>query len=124
MKKTKFNLERALKGEKVVTRAGHEVVHLINIKVKGYDDLPVFALIKGKDNEIYKGFYTIDGYFHSSKHESSYDLFMLTETKLRFANVYELMDGHIVVDKELYETYYKAKKSIKNKNQYIKTISL
>ena len=124
MKKTKFNLERALKGEKVVTRAGDEVVHLMHIKVKGYYGSPLLVFVKRKSNNVDSNWYTIDGYFHSSASESNFDLFMLEESKGRFANVYRGTEDNIYVDNELFETYYKAKKSIKNKKQYIKTISL
>jgi hypothetical protein len=124
MNKTKFNLEKALKGEKVVTRAGDEVVHLMHIQVKGYYDAPLLVFVKRKNNQVDRGWYTINGHFHSSASESVFDLFMLEESKGKFANVYEGTEGNIYVDNDLYDTYYRAKKSIKNKKQYIKTISL
>ena len=37
---------------------------------------------------------------------------------------YEFYQFYYYVDNNLYDTYYRAKKSIKNKKQYIKTISL
>jgi hypothetical protein len=76
----------------------------------------LLAFIKRKNNEVDKGWYTIDGHFYSTGTESTFDLFMLEESKGKFANVYEGTEGNIYVDNDLYETYYRAKKSIK-KNQ-------
>lgn len=90
-----FNLERALAGDKVVTRDGLEVLKVILLEI--YISRPVIFLLKGMDDVFQcnlNGVHNtgiIDGHY--------FDLFMAdSEPKAAtyLVNVYKLPDGSLI----------------------------
>jgi hypothetical protein len=75
----KFDLEKALAGEAVVTRDGREVTQLTKFDCDG--NYPLCAVVDGKIIS-----FTIDGTYLSKRGECLYDLFM-TEPEM-WMNVY------------------------------------
>ena len=72
-----FNLEAALRGEKVVTRDGREVTQLTHFK--GLDQYPLYGVI---ENKKALGVWSISGqWFSGSQNEIPGDLFMATKMK-------------------------------------------
>lgn len=67
-----FNLEAALRGEKVVTRDGREVTQLV--KFDGEYDHPLAAMVEGSIES-----YTLGGKYFSDGGEANFDLFMYEE---------------------------------------------
>ena len=121
MKTKPFNLEEALAGAKVVTRSGEEVSQLTLFKdVK--NDYPLLGVI-GKDLESFR----INGDY-SKRYESTFDLFLVVETKKVYVNIFEGKNGNLFVAPQ----YFKDRKTaIINKNnfegvnsKYIKTIEI
>lgn len=76
-----FDLEKALAGEKVVTRDGTEVTQITEFDCKS--PWKVHALVMG-NVEVYKE----DGSYHEDKEESVNDLFMAPTKLSGFINVY------------------------------------
>lgn len=70
-----FNLEAALRGEKVVTRDGREVTQLV--KFDGEYDHPLAAMVEGSIES-----YTLGGKYFSDGGEANFDLFMHEEPEL------------------------------------------
>jgi len=89
----KFNLERALAGEPVVTRTGKKVTELHLFK---NEDLiqPLYGIIEGDEDVLN---WTTYGIYNPTK-ESSWDLFMEGKKKSRWVNVYEYGDTLILGD--------------------------
>ena len=81
-----FNLERALAGDKVVTRDGREVVQLFYADKVIDDNDKVVAVVDGLVET-----YTPDGFYYSTKKECIFDLFMATTTVKveRWVNMYK-----------------------------------
>jgi hypothetical protein len=85
-----FNLEKALAGEKVVTRSGWEVVAIFCDKVlmsrESFDDFkPVIFICKTPDQEKhYSMIATVEGVTENKM----YDLFLLPKVTTYWANVY------------------------------------
>jgi frataxin-like iron-binding protein CyaY len=79
-----FNLERALAGEKVVTRDGREATQIVLKETEeGYAN--IYALVDGKVLSFYKG----GVYIILDKHNNNNDLFMAAPKKLSgFINDY------------------------------------
>ena len=74
-----FNLEAALRGEKVVTRDGREVTQLV--KFDGEYDHPLAAMVEGSIES-----YTLGGKYFSDGGEANFDLFMHEEPELAIWN--------------------------------------
>jgi len=88
-----FNLEAALRGEKVVTRDGREVTQLTHFKVLG--KYPLYAVIEN-DNFLVTS--TISGQWsHGSREENPNDLFMATKMKKVECRLYKSLYGDIYV---------------------------
>ena len=70
-----FNLEKALAGEKVVTRTGKKVtsLHLLDEPI----DYPLVGRVEG---ELSIKTFTADGSFYTDKSHSDFDLFMAPKT--------------------------------------------
>lgn len=78
----KFNLERALAGDAVVTRKGLKVVHIAHFpEMEGRNVIWVCA---GDDSVNY---ININGRLHTNENDSSYDLFMESVKKKLFIKV-------------------------------------
>jgi len=124
----KFNLEQALNGEKVITRNGREVIYLHLAKnITELYKFPLLVVIKGdqySDKGLIEFWVDKDGQYNSHKVKSNLDLFMYEETIIRYANVYRNKEGNFMVDDTMYESLLEAKKSIKNKEEFIKTIKI
>lgn len=75
-----FNLEEALAGKPVITRDGKEVKQLIQFDIKDWDCL--YGVI---DTDVHS--WNINGKYFLNK-ETEYDLFMKTEKKSIWINVY------------------------------------
>ena len=80
-KMIKFDLEKALAGEKVVTRDGREVTQIHKFDIS--DDNPIFGVISDK---VFS--YVDTGEYHHDKRESAHDLFMAPKKLSGFVNVY------------------------------------
>ena len=78
----KFDLQKALSGERVITRNGKEVtgLHLFDVK-KGY------CLYGMLDGAIHK--WMSDGKYYESMGECDFDLCMPSEKKTMWVNVYK-----------------------------------
>lgn len=89
MDKKPFNLERALAGDKVITRDGREVVQLFYADKASEDNEKVIAVVDGIIEK-----YQTNGAYYSHETEYRHDLFMApTTVKVeRWVNVYA--DGH------------------------------
>jgi len=84
-----FNLEKALAGEPVVTRNGKKVTQLTLFEVD--DKYPLSGVV---DRSVIC--FTIEG--EIAIEENDFDLFMATEKKSRWINVYEYEDTLIIGD--------------------------
>lgn len=118
----KFNLERALAGEPIVTRDGREVTEIHFIKTDE-GDYPLIAVIDAS-----KETYTKDGFFASRREESELDLFMKPKVIECWFNVYEI-DGELYVggkNQRYWESESEAKEQIHcvSNAKYIKTIKI
>lgn len=113
----KFNLERALAGEPVITRDGKEVTEIHHFKTYSAEH-SVYAVVEG----ILKSF-TIEGEYNSySPSESTNDLFMKPKVIEGWVNVYQKRD--VLLVGESWTTKENAEKNIGKNNNYIKTIKI
>ena len=79
-----FNLEKALAGEKVVTREGKEVTQITK-----FDDLNSGLLfLAGVWEDKYLITYGINGRLHADQSDSHHDLFMAPKMKTVYINYY------------------------------------
>lgn len=72
-----FNLEAALRGEKVITRDGREVTQLVKFTI----DNPQYEAIYGVLGEVVTGWH-VNGKYFKANEESAADLFMYEEPEL------------------------------------------
>lgn len=82
-----FDLAKALKGAKVVTRDGREVSEIVFLQTADYSSC-VIAVIDGTVFE-----HDVNGKFNPPN-ESDYDLFMQPEIKTYYINVYKKQDEY------------------------------
>ncbi len=102
----KFNLERALAGDPIVTRAGKEVTQIKSFEVeKGYN---VVGIVDGEITT-----FTDKGQFDFDNNDSDYDLFMATVKKTYWTNFYQTKDGDPY---SLSRPYYSKEEAERNKN--------
>lgn len=113
----KFNLERALAGEPVITRDGRKVteIHFFETCTKGY---AVIAIIEGE-----KFGFTNNGYYLNNSAEHILDLFIKPKVIEGWCNVYINDNGTVGVGAS-YPSEEEAKKQIRGCNSYIKTIKV
>jgi len=114
----KFNLERALAGEPVITRNGKKVTELHLFKNEALIQ-PLYGTIEGDEDVLQ---WTTFGIFNPGK-ETSWDLFMAGEKKSRWVNVYEYEDTLILADARSQS----KEEAVINKHlgfKYIKTIEI
>lgn len=120
MKTKPFNLEKALKGAKVVTRDGIEVIQLTKFDTS--EGSKLIGIIKyDEDNKNLK-YWRCDGTFYSEG-KSIYDLFIALETKSIWANVYIGSNDYPYVG-EYFKTEEEAKEFSSKMPKYIKTIEI
>lgn len=118
MELEKFDLERALAGEPVITRDSKEITQLILFKVKN-TSYPLHGVL---DNLLYK--WTEDGKFFSGGENHEADLFMKPKVIERFYNVYcNETINHLLLG-EGFKTKEEAEENAKNQPNYVKTIKV
>lgn len=112
----KFNLERALAGEPLITRDGREVteIHFFKTCTKG------FQLMAVVDGEKF-GFHN-DGSYWGNGNDHRLDLFMKPKVVEGWFNVYQ--EGNYLWTSAHRESEEKAKQNISKFGTYIKTIKV
>jgi hypothetical protein len=114
----KFNLERALAGEPVITRNGKEVTQLVYFKDVIQKDC-VYGVI---GNQI--KCWCIDGkFFHDDPNEFGGDLFMKPKENAIWVNLYKSTIGHIYLGEE-FKTEKEAIDDAKGEPGFIRTIKI
>jgi hypothetical protein len=121
MELEKFDLERALAGEPVITRDGSQVTQLVKF------DAPesTYTLRGVLDGDIKS--WGIDGKYYAGNEDRPADLFMKPKENTIWVNVYRLSDGTLTLGNS-YNTEKEAKK-IKKKikamgHNLLKTIKI
>lgn len=129
-----FNLERALKGDAVITRNGCKVRLKNGYQVeKDWVYRLGGGIIDEEGNTVSARVWTIDGKYIEGK-ENPYDLFMVMapkpkeekKTKTYYVNIFQLFfPGQIITGVKVYESKEEAKEAAMNLVEftYIKTIS-
>jgi hypothetical protein len=112
----KFNLEKALAGEPVVTRDGQKVTQLTLFEIN--DQYP----LRGVINMILLRF-PKEGIFDLSLKNHPLDLFMAPEKKSVWVNVYEKENGEFELGMQ-HTTLQRATNNIRGNENYIKTIEI
>ena len=79
-----FNLEKALAGEKVITRDGQEATQIVKFTNLQQDQETIYVVM---DKEV-RSYYS-DGAYDEMVDESRYDLFMAPKKLSGFINVYD-----------------------------------
>lgn len=112
----KFNLEKALAGEPVVTRDGREVteIHCFKTCTKGFT---VVAVIDGEK----QGFHN-DGSYWGNGNDHRLDLFMKPKVVEGWFNVYQ--EGDYIWTSSAHNSEERAKQAIGKFGTYIKTIKI
>jgi hypothetical protein len=116
-----FNLESALAGKPVITGNGRKVtqLHLFNTNT----EQPLLGIVEG-DEDIFS--WGTNGKYNANK-DTSFDLFMATEKKSVWVNVYESEEGSDdefkVYTSRLHPTKESALAHRKDYN-YVKTIEI
>jgi hypothetical protein len=113
----KFNLERALAGDPVITRNGKEVTQLAKFNIQRDKQ----CLIGVLNHELER--WTVDGNYFLSETESEQDLFMKPKENAIWINVYKKKDGFLYTTGVDYINEESAKASI-DKIGYLKTIKI
>lgn len=112
-----FNLKEALAGKSVVTRDGRPVSQITRFVAR--QSFPVVGVIDGDSIETY----TLDGKFFNPtnvEHDSGFDLFMNTEIKTGFINVYASGGlGSLREGKSIYSSKSIAETHISEKQQLV-----
>ena len=79
----KFNLERALAGEKVITRDGREVSEFTNVRKVKKDSRCIVGVVGGVMQVWFR-----NGMLNSCESKCKFDLFMAPKKLSGFVNVY------------------------------------
>ena len=115
-----FNLELAKQGCPVCTRDGQKVrIVCFDVKSKDY---PLLALVEIDGKEI-SLLLTKDGCFYADKEKDHRDLFIVSEKKEGWINLYKLADGNTVPSVGIYNTEEEAKLTVCG-SSYITTIKI
>ena len=103
-----FNLEEAKAGEPVCTRDGRPV-RIVCFDVM-YHDYPLLALVHDSDDGVeYTIYYTLSGQqYVGEEKESSFDLFMVSEIKEGWINIYKDIDDKYITDERVYSSREQA----------------
>jgi len=119
-KMRKFNLERALAGDKVVCRDGSKVIEL-----KYFDNSHrgqrLVGIVEDSDGDIDICWWNDQGRFINFESEAEYDLFMAPTEKTYYVNVYRRSDGHIKLGK-IFNCKPDCAEGYSETMEYIKTI--
>ena len=116
MELEKFDLERALAGEPVITRDGREVTQLTLFNVEN-NIYPLYGVV---NNTIVR--WTSEGIYYKFSEKDDGDLFMKPKVVERFYNVYcNETINHLLLG-EGFRTKEEAKENAKNQLNYVKTI--
>ena len=84
----KFDLEKALAGEKVITRNGEEVTQIVKFNKLQQDEETIYAVIDYEVRSYHSG-----GVYDEGVDESTYDLFMAPNKLSGFINVFADRDS-------------------------------
>jgi hypothetical protein len=98
-----FDLEKALAGEKVITRDGQAVSEIVVFKTA---DFPLAVVV---DRNI-RCYVCDDGTFNGYRNHP-YDLFMAPKDVTMWTNVYPCLTGYTTGQCQLYKTEQEAKDS-------------
>ena len=113
----KFNLERALAGEPVITRNGKEVTQLVYFHDVTHKYC-VYGVVGGQVKT-----WCIDGkFFYDDPWEGNADLFMKPKENAIWVNVYKRSDGALVAG-HYYDSEAKAKEKSLGRN-YLKSVKI
>jgi len=113
----KFNLERALDGERVITRDGQDVTQLAKFNIQKGTECIVGVLNDGLER------WTVDGNYFLNKSESKHDLVMKPKQNAIWINVYKNEQGVLYVTGIPYSNEESAKTSA-DEDGYLKTIKI
>jgi hypothetical protein len=114
----KFNLERALAGEPVITRDGREVTRLVKFEA----DREGYPLMGVLDENVRS--WTIDGRFATFSENSPKDLFMKPKENAIWVNVYKREDGSLYIG-GIYNNEQEAQNTkFTTFSNYIKTVKI
>jgi hypothetical protein len=113
----KFNLERALKGEKVITRAGNKFI-ISGYNPKAYQTYRLCGWVEDRTGDNGR-FYMEDGTY-TMLFESEFDLFMDTEG---YANIHKDEHGEWL-DEKIYDSEKEATDFGNVSLTYYKTIKI
>lgn len=120
-----FNLERALAGDKVVTRNGNKVLEIKKLNNTTSRGFCVVAMFTDDINT-----FNVDGRFYGNS-DSEFDLFMSDEDEViifNYYNVYETdnenPNGKYIIGCDVFNTKLEAKLHGKNIQNYVKTIKI
>jgi hypothetical protein len=112
----KFNIDRALAGEPVITRDGKEVTQLVYF----HDVIHKYCVYGVVGDQVKT--WCIDGkFFYDDPSERNADLFMKPKENAIWINVYKRSDGGLIID------YYDSEAETKEDallNNYIKTVKI
>jgi hypothetical protein len=111
----KFNLERALAGEPVITRDGREVTQLV--KFDCINKYNLYGVVNGQIES-----FNIDGSWYQSSHNN--DLFMKPKENAVWVNIYKDIDGRLYVGRDSYCSEADAKSEGGALYNYVKTIKI
>ena len=114
----KFNLERALAGEPVITRDGREVTQLAQFDMKQGKQ----CLIGVLDYDLER--WTVEGNYFLNKTEAQGDLFMKPKENAVWVNIYKDIDGRLYVGRDSYCSEADAKSEGGALYNYVKTIKI
>lgn len=98
-----FNLEKALAGDKVVTRGGQEVVKIVHFKDANIDERVIFQV----EDVVY--LCSEDGKYYTTGSGSQLDLIMATTKKQGWMNIYKTStNSPVAYTSGVYETKQQA----------------
>lgn len=83
-----FDLERVKDGDPVCTRDGRKA-RIVDFNLKGHGKYSLIAIYEGRDGEEDFSTFTETGGFWEDGGESENDLFMVSETKSGYMNLYK-----------------------------------
>lgn len=115
MKMRKFDLKRALNGDRVITRCGREVtgLHLFDKKIT----YPLAGVVAGKS---YVDCFTLEGCYDEDNNNHHNDLFMSRVKKEAWINIYR----NALVTNFMHESREKAINESSRDNEIVDTIKI
>lgn len=120
----KFDLEKALNGEEVITRTGLLVtdLHLFDIDDSEHSKFVLGAVVENHDVIIYKA----NGKYLMTA-DSPLDLFMKSKDRRKreyWANLFRFKDGSVFCDSATYKSKEEAVEAAGSANSYLRSIKI